>query len=395
MSNLQEKYMAEEMKRHLTENILPFWKGLKDEEHGGFYGFVGPDLSVDKQAVKGCILNSRILWFFSNAAMALKDDSLLEYAGHAYKFFEEYCLDKEYGGVFWSVTYDGKPEDTTKHIYNQAFAVYALSSYFAASKEPSAIEYAWQLFDVIEKQGFDEGGYKEALDRSFAPAENDKLSENGVMADRTMNTLLHIFEAYTELLRVTNDNRVREKLLWILDTFRNKIYNPTLHRQEVFFDNDMNSIIDLHSYGHDIETSWLLDRGLAVIGDEALTKQWRPIIAELVEEVYKKAYYNNSLSNECEKGVVDKKRVWWVQGEAVVGFYNQYQNAPERTEYREAAENIWNFIKTYVVDKRAGSEWFMHVNDIGEPETDKPIVEPWKCPYHNGRMCMEIMRRMA
>lgn len=387
--------MAEEMKQHLTQGILPFWEGLKDEEQGGFYGFVGPDLKVDKQAVKGCILNSRILWFFSNAAMALKDDSLLAYAEHAYRFFEDCCLDKEYGGVFWSVTWDGKPEDTTKHVYNQAFAIYALSSYYAASGEERALKRAWELFDVVETKGFDEGGYKEALDRAFQPAENDKLSENGVMADRTMNTLLHVFEAYTELLRVTNDDRVREKLLWILDTFRDKIYNPKLHRQEVFFDNEMNSLIDLHSYGHDIETSWLLDRGLAAVGDEKLTEKWRPIIADLVREVYNKAYYNHSLSNECEKGVVDKKRVWWVQAEAVVGFYNQYQNAPEHREYLEAAENIWNFIKTHVVDKRAGSEWFMHVNDAGEPETDKPIVEPWKCPYHNGRMCMEIMRRMA
>ncbi len=387
--------MAEEMKQHLTQGILPFWEGLKDEEQGGFYGFVGPDLKVDKQAVKGCILNSRILWFFSNAAMALKDDSLLAYAGHAYRFFEDCCLDREYGGVFWSVTWDGKPEDTTKHVYNQAFAIYALSSYYAASGEEGALKRAWELFDLVETKGFDEGGYKEALDRAFQPAENDKLSENGVMADRTMNTLLHVFEAYTELLRVTNDNRVREKLLWILDTFRDKIYNPKLHRQEVFFDNEMNSLIDLHSYGHDIETSWLLDRGLAAVGDEKLTEKWRPIIADLVQEVYNKAYYNHSLSNECEKGVVDKKRVWWVQAEAVVGFYNQYQNAPEHREYLEAAEDIWNFIKTHVVDKRAGSEWFMHVNDAGEPETDKPIVEPWKCPYHNGRMCMEIMRRMA
>ena len=385
--------MAGEMREHLKDNILPFWKGLKDEEHGGFYGFVGPDLKVDRQAVKGCILNSRILWFFSNAAVALKDNSLLEYAKHAYEFFENACLDKEYGGVFWSVTYDGRPEDTTKHIYNQAFAVYALSSYIAASGDPRAKERVWQLFDVIEKQGFDEGGYKEALDRSFAPTDNDKLSENGVMADRTMNTLLHIFEAYTELLRVTGDERVKEKLLWILDTFRDKIYNPSLHRQEVFFDNEMNSIIDLHSYGHDIETSWLIDRGLAVIGDEAMTKSWRPIIADLVEEVYKKAYYNDSLSNECERGVVDTKRVWWVQAEAVVGFYNQYQNAPEHGEYLEAAEKIWGFIKTYVVDKRAGSEWFMNVSDKGEPQKDKPIVEPWKCPYHNGRMCMEMIKR--
>ena len=387
--------IAEEMKQHLTKDILPFWEGLKDEEMGGFYGFVGPDLKVDRKAVKGCILNSRILWFFSNAAMALQDDSILPYARHAYRFFEEHCLDKEYGGVFWSVTFDGKPEDTTKHVYNQAFAVYALSSYYAASGDASALKRAWELFDVIESKGFDEGGYKEALDRAFQPAENDKLSENGVMADRTMNTLLHVFEAYTELLRVTNDDRVRQKLLWILDTFQNKIYNPELHRQEVFFDNEMKSLIDLHSYGHDIETSWLLDRGLAAVGDEELTARWRPIIADLVQEVYRKAYDNHSLSNECERGVVDRKRVWWVQAEAVVGFYNQYQNAPEHTEYREAAEDIWNFIRTYVVDKRAGSEWFMHVSDKGEPEMDKPIVEPWKCPYHNGRMCMEIMRRAA
>lgn len=386
--------MKEEMRKHLEEGIVPFWQGLEDKENGGFYGYMGPDLTVDKKAEKGCILNSRILWFFSNAAMSLENKELLKDAEHAYRFMTEHCMDKEYGGVFWSVSYDGKPEDTTKHIYNQAFAVYALSSYFDASGDTSALQAAFELFNIIEEKGFDEGGYKEALDRTFAPAENDKLSENGVMADRTMNTLLHVFEAYTELYRVSKDDRVKTKLLWILETFRNKIYNPALHRQEVFFDNDMNSIIDLHSYGHDIETAWLLDRGLQVIGDEEYAKEWNDIVADLVAQVYKVAYYNNSFSNECERGVVDKKRVWWVQAEAVVGFLNEYGKHPSHTEYLEAAENIWGFIKDYVIDKRNGSEWFMHVDDKGNPETDKPIVEPWKCPYHNGRMCMEVMRRM-
>lgn len=386
--------MREEMRKHLAEGIVPFWQNLEDEENGGFYGYMGPDLAVDKKAEKGCILNSRILWFFSNAAMSLEDKNLLKDAEHAYRFMMDYCMDKEYGGVYWSVTYDGKPEDTTKHIYNQAFAVYALSSYFDASGDMEALQAAFELFNIIEEKGFDEGGYKEALDRTFAPAENDKLSENGVMADRTMNTLLHVFEAYTELYRVSKDERVKAKLLWILETFRNKIYNPKLHRQEVFFDNDMNSIIDLHSYGHDIETAWLLDRGLDVIGDKEYAKEWDAIVADLIAQVYKVAYYNNSFSNECERGVVDKKRVWWVQAEAVVGFYNEYTKHPEHTQYLEAAQNIWGFIKEFVIDKRNGSEWFMHVDDKGAPETDKPIVEPWKCPYHNGRMCMEIMRRM-
>lgn len=387
--------IAEEMKQHLTGGIIPFWRNLKDQEYGGFYGYMGPELAVDKKAVKGCILNSRILWFFSNAYLTLKEDALLADAEHAYRFMMDACMDQEYGGVFWSVTYDGRPEDTTKHIYNQAFAIYALSSYYDASKDPKALQAAEKLFSVIEEKGFDQGGYKEALDRSFAPAENDKLSENGVMADRTMNTLLHVFEAYTELYRVSGEEKVKEKLLWILETFRTRIYNPVLHRQEVFFDNEMNSLIDLHSYGHDIETAWLLDRGLTVIGDQEYAAGWKDIVADLVAEVYRAAYSHSSLANECERGVVDKKRVWWVQAEAVVGFYNQYQKEPSHTEYREAAEQIWGFIKSYVIDKRAGSEWFMHVDEKGQPERDKPIVEPWKCPYHNGRMCMEMIRRMG
>lgn len=387
--------MADEMREHLKNQIVPFWQKLEDKEYGGFYGYMGPDLKVDKTAVKGCILNSRILWFFSNASMALSDKSLLKDAECAYDFMEKNCLDKEYGGIYWSVTYDGKPEDTTKHIYNQAFAVYALSSYYAASGREDALKHAMELFHVIEEKGFDEGGYKEALDRTFAPAENDKLSENGVMADRTMNTLLHVFEAYTELYRVSGEEAVAKKLRWILETFRTKVYNPAKHRQEVFFDNDMNSIIDLHSFGHDIETAWLLDRGLDALKDEAYKKEWEPVVADLVAEVYKDAYYNHSLSNECERGVVDTKRVWWVQAESVVGFYNEYQKHPEHTEYLQASEDIWEFIKTYVIDKREGSEWFMHVSDEGKPDTVQPIVEPWKCPYHNGRMCMEIMRRMS
>ncbi len=386
--------LKEEVRKHLTEDIIPFWQNLRDTENGGFYGYMDESLVVDKKAEKGCILNSRILWFFANAAMSLEDKSLLKDAECAYRFMQEYCMDKEYGGVYWSVSYDGKPADTTKHIYNQAFAVYALSSYFDASGDVEALQTAFEIFNIIEEKGFDEGGYKEALDRTFAPTDNDKLSENGVMADRTMNTLLHVFEAYTELYRVSKDERVKNKLMWILETFRTKIYNPALHRNEVFFDNDMNTLIDLHSFGHDIETAWLLDRGLNVMDDAEYAKQWDAIVADLVQNVYKLAYYNNSFSNECENGVVDTKRVWWVQAEAMVGFYNEYQKHPEKTEYKEAAENIWGFIKEFVIDKREGSEWFMHVDDKGNPEMDNPIVEAWKCPYHNGRMCMEMMSRI-
>ena len=385
--------MVEEVKKHLTEVIIPFWEKMRDDTYGGYYGYMDYDLKVDRKAVKGCILNSRITWFFSNAYMVLKEERLLDYARHGYEFMQKYCVDHEQGGVYWSVAYDGTPEDTTKHTYNQAFSIYALSSYYDATGDKEALDTAMKLYHIIEERCMDEIGYKEAFDREFKEIDNDKLSENGVMAEKTMNTLLHVFEAYTELYRVSGDADVKKRLMWILDTIADKVYNPALHRQEVFFDREMHSILDLHSYGHDIETAWLLDRGLTILGEASYTAKLRPVILDLTAQVYKTAFDGHSLANECEKGVVNENRIWWVQAETVVGFLNGYQMTPEHKEYLEAAQAEWTFIKEHVADKRNGSEWYWMVDKNGDPVVGEPIVEPWKCPYHNGRMCLEVIRR--
>ena len=385
--------MVEEIKSHLLENIIPFWKSLRDDEYGGYYGWMDYDLKLDKKAVKGCILNSRILWFFSNAYTLLKDESLLEEAKHGFAFMKEHCMDKENGGIFWSIKYSGEPEDTTKHTYNQAFAIYALSSYYEASGDEEALNMAKELFRIIEERCTDDIGYKEAFDKEFHEIENDKLSENGVIAQKTMNTLLHVFEAYTELYRVAKLPEVKERLEWIMDTFADKVYNPELHRQEVFFDAEMNSIIDLHSYGHDIETAWLIDRGVEVLGEKKYEEKMASITKDLTAQIYKVAFDGHSLANECEKGVVNTHRIWWVQAETVVGFLNGWKMNPDKPEYLEAAKNTWEFIKEHVIDKRPGSEWFWEVDENGNPYPGRPIVEPWKCPYHNGRMCFEVIKR--
>ena len=382
---------ATEIKEHLVNDLIPFWQGLKDEENGGFYGYLSYDLKLDKKAVKGCILNSRILWFFSNAYMVLGDPSLLESAAYAYQFLKEHCVDDEFGGVFWSLTYDGKPEDTTKHTYNQAFSIYALASYYDASKNPEALEIAWKLYDLVESKCKDEYGYLEAFTRSFEPEENDKLSENGVIAEKTMNTLLHVFEAYTELYRVTKEEKVAKQIRFMMDIIKDKVFNKEIGRQEVFFDRTWNTLIDLYSYGHDIETAWLVDRGLEVLDDEAYTNMLSPITKIITENIYNRAYIDHSLVNESENGVVDTTRVWWVQAEAVVGFLNGYQKQGDK-KFLDASVDIWNYIK-YFIDKRNGSEWFWSVKEDHTPD-EKPIVEPWKCPYHNGRMCFEVLRRM-
>ena len=385
--------MVEEVRAHLTDCIIPFWKKMRDPVNGGYYGYMDHDLNVDRQAVKGCILNSRITWFFANASMALQDASLLDEARHGYEFMKRYCLDDVCGGVYWSVACDGAPEDTTKHTYNQAFAIYALSSYYDASRDEEALRTAFALFHLIEERCTDEIGYREAFDREFHEIENDKLSENGIIAHKTMNTLLHVFEAYTELYRVSGDADVKKRLEWILDTIADKVYNPGLHRQEVFFDREMHSILDLHSYGHDIETAWLLRCGTDILGEKRYEEKMLPIILDLTGQVYKTAFDGHSLANECEKGVKDEKRIWWVQAETVVGFLNGYMLAPEHTEYRDAARAEWEFIKAHVIDGRQGSEWFWLVDRDGHPAPEKPIVEPWKCPYHNGRMCLEVIKR--
>lgn len=387
------KTFKSEIQNHLVRQIIPFWQNLKDETFGGYYGYMDYNLKLEPSYEKGCILNSRILWFFSQAYLLLNEKTLLDNARHAYRFLKNHCLDQEYGGVFWSVTYDGKIQDDTKHTYNQAFAIYALSSYYEASGDKEALTLAENLFELIEEKCKDEYGYLEAFNRQFLPQENDKLSENGIIAEKTMNTLLHMLEAYTELYRVSHKPDVAKQIRFILDIVADKVYNPNLGRQEVFFDQYWNSLIDLYSYGHDIETSWLVDRALEVLDEDVYTQKLAPITAQIAKNIYDRAYHDHSLWNEAENGVVDTTRVWWVQAETVVGFWNAYEKNPVHEEYKEAAVAVWQYIREYLIDKREGSEWFWGLDKNRKP-LEKPIVEPWKCPYHNGRMCIEIIRRL-
>lgn len=375
----------------LTECIIPFWKSLRDDRNGGYIGLVDADLTRHPEADKGCILNSRILWFFSAAYRQTGDPALLDEADHAYAMLLK-MLDPENGGVFWSVHADGTVADATKHTYNQAFAIYALAEYYRAAGKEKALHLACGLFDVIEQKCRDEDGYLEAFTADWRPAGNEKLSENGVMAYRTMNTLLHLMEGYTGLYQASRDPKVKERLTEIVLLWEKQIYNRKLRRQEVFFDREYHSLIDLHSFGHDIETSWLMDHTLDVLEDEDLIRRIRPLLIEMAENTKEAAFGDHGFANECERGKVDEKRIWWVQAEALVGFLNLWKHTGEK-RYLADAQSLWYYISNTIKDKRPGSEWYWFVDADGTP-SDKPLVEPWKCPYHNGRMALEAMRRL-
>ncbi len=376
-----------EAKQELTGRIIPFWKSLHDEA-GGFIGYVDYDLQKDPLFEKGGILNSRILYFFSESCLLLQDESLLEEAEHAYRFMRNAFEDKERGGIYWSLDHAGNPKDTTKHCYCQAFAIYGLCSYYRASKDEDALNFAWDLFEIIESKMKDEGGYLEAFNIDFTPASNEKLSENGVSATRTMNTILHVIEAYTQLYRIGKEEDVPQKeqiltkvgaaLSEALTTVTDRIYNPSQKRQEVFFDKDYNSLIDLYSYGHDIEAAWLLDLAADTLGDKEISKKVHLMSSEMEAEVYKEAFDGESVPAECEAGRVLEDRVWWVQAEAVNGYLKAYLKNTKEVKYYNAARAIFSYIEEKVADHRPNSEWFWYLHADGTPgkgRTDRGTME--------------------
>ena len=380
--------IRDEIRIHLEQKILPFWEKLRDKENGGFYGFMDEQLNLNKEADKGCILNSRILWTFATASRLPGGERWRPCAEQAYRFLDRF-MDAEHGGVYWSVTYDGKPADTTKHTYCQAFTIYGLAAYYALTGEKEALEKAMALFRVIEGKCRDEGGYLEALKADFTPESNEKLSENGVMASRTMNTLLHVIEAYAELDRASPDAEVRragaEGLRQCLDT----VYNPAKRRMEVFFDDEFRPLLDMQSYGHDIEGSWLLYDAAETLLPKEEQEPYRTMCLDLAESATERAYTDHGLHYEIVDGEVNTIRAWWPQAEAMLGFEFAWRMTKDPAWLQRLKEQ-WSYVLRVIVDPREGSEWF---NEIREDETSvgKEIAGEWKCPYHNGRMCMRLL----
>ena len=297
--------------------------------------------------------------------------------------------DPDNGGMYWSVTYDGKPADTTKHTYCQAFAIYGLAAYYRLTGKQEALDKAMKLFRIIEGRCKDEGGYLEALKADFSPESNEKLSENGVMASRTMNTLLHVVEAYTELHRAHPDIQVMVACVEGLNQLLDRVYNPRKRRMDVFFDGDFRPLLDMQSYGHDIEGSWLIwDSAATFIRPEG-QEPWRKMCLDLLESATERAFADHGLDYETVDGVTNRSRDWWPQAEAMLGFEFGWRMTGDPV-WLSRLRTQWEYVKRVIVDPREGGEWYYAAGEDGTPSV-KPVVEEWKCPYHNGRMCLRLM----
>ncbi len=389
--------MKQEMQDVLQKNILRFWLDkMQDRERGGFYGRIDGHGQLHADAEKGAILNARILWAFSAAYRVLGDPEYLEAAQRARQYLMEHFIDPDYGGVYWSVDCEGRPLDTKKQFYAIGFALYGLSEFVRATGDSAALDQAIALYRCIEEHALDReyNGYIEAQTRDWQPIADMRLSDLDANYPKSQNTHLHIIEPYTNLYRVWQSAELEASLRNLIHIFTDRILNPETHHLDLFFDMDWTRGAGaLESYGHDIECSWLIHEAALVLGDADVLKKVEPVVQMVAKASEKGLNADGSMVHEAnlDTGYVDSDLHWWVQAEAVVGFFNIWQHFGDEAAL-EKAKRCWQYIKDNLIDYENG-EWYWSRHKDGSLNLDDDKAGFWKCPYHNSRMCLEIMER--
>ena len=389
METRSEKFL-QEVRENLTSCILPYWLRLKDPR-GGFYGEVAADGTILYDAPRGVILNARIIWSFAAAYQALPDTAYLVAAVHARDYFLEHFCDHKYGGVYWSVDAAGERLDTKKQLYSQGFAIYALSELYKATGDDEVLKNAINLYKVVETYFADKenGGYIEALARDFSPLEDMSLSAHDINADKTMNSHLHVLEAYANLYQVWPDEELKAAVEKLLDIIGTKVMAADGHLQ-LYFRKDWSVMPGGVSYGHDIETSWLALECAMALKDIDVVNRVRPWALAMGKAGNEGLFPDGSMRYEkFLDGKYDDSRQWWVQAETVVGnlWLWKYHSDPQGAE---RALSAWSYIRENLVDSKDG-EWWWAVLPDGKVDLSQPKVGFWKCPYHNTRMCLQVL----
>ena len=376
--------------------IADWWQDYsQDFIQGGFFGEVAADNSPVINANKGVILNTRILWFFSEVALQVDSENYHQAANRAYEYLRDYFVDHKFGGVYWELTAEGKIANSKKQIYAQAFAIYALSSYYKLSGDSAALDLAIHLFELIEACGVDQKnqGYLEAFTREWKPIEDLRLSDKDLNFPKSQNTHLHILEAYTSLYKVYSQEKVQQALRYNIDMFDRYMMDRSTGHLRMFMDLQWQDHSPGFTYGHDIEAAWLIGLALDVLGDQTLQQKMLPDLIKIVEINYLTApaadgHIKDGFNFSTQ--IENTESVWWVQAEALVGYLYAWRWTKEE-KYFLAAEAVWDFIKQHQIDTENGEWFWLSKKDDASRQSDYKAGF-WKCPYHNGRAMMEVMR---
>ena len=387
----------QEMLHELEGNILAFWRDkMTDQVHGGFLGRIDGNGVAHPEAEKGAMLNACILWAFSAAYRVTRTQEWLSTATRAKDYFVSHFIDKECGGVYWSLNPDGTPKDTKKQTQAIGFAIYGLSEYTRATGDQDTLALALSLYHDIEDHAYDpeNNGYIETLTRDWKPIGDMRLSDKDENASRTMNTHLHIIESYTNLLRCLNEqdddnDELRASVVNLLHIFTDIIINRQTGHLDLFFNDRWEGKRNVESFGHDIEAAWLLHEAALVLGDVDIDDVVRRVAKAADEGVQP----DGSMVYEHWKdtGRTDTQRQWWTLCENVIGHLDLYQYYGDR-DALGVALNCWDFIKRRIVDHEQG-EWLWSVDAEGRPNRKDDKTGFWKGPYHNSRLCLEVLER--
>ncbi|WP_167619204.1 AGE family epimerase/isomerase [Maribellus sediminis] len=392
-SEIKTTSLVSETTNNLTENILPFWESYTPDPNGGFYGTVLNDGTPVPEAPKGCVLNARMLWTFSNAYMHFENEAYQELANRAQEYFLTHFIDEEFGGTYWIVKADGTPLDDQKQCYGIAFAIYGLAAHYQATEKHESLQQAISLYRKLEEKAFDpiNGGYIESFTRDWKTPQRYGYDGIGVAA-KTMNTHLHLLEVYSQLYKVWPDSGLKSQLKGLVDVFLEKIIDQKRWHQNLFLTREWENLEHIDSYGHDVELSWLLTEAAELIQEETLIKQTKDIALKLVDtQMQEGRNPDGSLLYERRNGEIEGNLSWWPQAESVIAFFNAWQISGDE-KYLDAAITTWEWIKDNLVDTENGG-WYGGLDSDGQPLIGQPKVSLWKCPYHNSRMAFELLVR--
>jgi len=378
-------------------NILHYWEQFSpDYLGGGFIGRIDQDNKTYPAAPKGAVLNARILWSFSAAYSYTRNPRHLEFATRAYNYIREFFLDKTHGGMYWSVDHQGKILEAHKQVYAQAFGIYGMSEYYRATHNPQALELALDWYHLVEKFSRDRehGGYTDAFARDWSFLPDKRLSAKDENASKTMNTHLHLVEAYSNLYEVWPSQNLKTDIIHLLRIFDEKIMNSSNHHLGLFFSDDWQMDSRIISFGHDIEAGWLLQSCANSVNDissvQTASRNALLITAAAMEGLDQDGGLWYEYDSES-RGIIKEKH-WWPQAEALIGFCNAWQLTGQ-DQFRNALLKNWHFIRNSILDTLQG-EWNWGVDQDGIKMTGQDKVGFWKCPYHNSRACLELLKRL-
>jgi mannobiose 2-epimerase len=393
---MKPEITASQFHNELYQNIFPFWmKYAPDVENGGFVGGITNALAIQNTLPRTAVSCTRFLWTFSHAFLVTGEQRYLDIAHHAYKYLNKAFWDSHYGGLFWAVDLHGQPINPRKHSYAQAFGIYSLSEYFKATHLAESLDLANGLYALLETHAHDQefGGYIEGFSRDWSDLEDMRLGVDDLNCQKSMNTMLHLMEAYTNLAVVSGDQGVKAQLLEIIRMFQTHIISPAGHFI-LFFNADWTPLSDHISYGHDIEGSWLLVEAADTLGDPSFTKSVAASALAMANSVLSEGIRadHGIIQEASPTEVTNAILEWWPQAEAVVGFYNAYQMTGDQ-KYLTASQESWSFINDHVIDREFGG-WIKRLPPDGAVDKDSLKAGPWEGPYHEARMCFEMIKRL-